>query len=87
MYLIDRKNFKRPKRSNICEIISTLQLAQRKHTKMAACVVTKGDIGHVEGMEGGDTFPEEAQQGRQLSQLGLNQSCCAGPACKRIIHG
>lgn len=46
----DLQNFRRAKPSNVCEIISTLQLAQRKHTKMAACIRTKGDIGHVEGM-------------------------------------
>lgn len=52
---------------------------------MAACIVRKGDIGHDEGM--GEAVPEEAQPGRQLSQLGVNRSCCAGPAGERIICG
>lgn len=50
---------------------------------MTACIVTKGDIGHVEGW--GGAFPEEAQPGRQLSQLDVNQSRCAGLAGERII--
>jgi hypothetical protein len=38
--------------NNRCEIIKTSSLAQKKHTKMDACVMTKRDIRHVVEIEG-----------------------------------